>query len=582
MKTRCLDPLRAMRGRLFVLAFWVALLVPLSLAQSAEPDAGQLFQDQIAAGEFAPALEQARQINAAPKRDAWLVKLAEAQAKAGAEDAAYFTLAGVGDDRTRNDAVQATRKSAPRNGALGGNMANFQPLMDLITSTVKPSSWDEIGGPGSIAQFQNGVYVDANGVLARSLKPQKAEGLALARLDALKASDNTDSRRHSALRKVSLTRLEKHAQLRLASGRNLSDEMLNLAGLEKIHYVLVYPESGDLVLAGPASDWRADDEGRHVSRATGRPIVQLDDLVVVMRYLNAVPQGMFGCSINPTQEGLRRTKEFAEQSSASPLREGQRPAWLKKLREQMGRQTISVEGIDPRTRVARVLVEADYRMKLVGMGLEEGTRDVPSYLDLIRLAPGQSPPPLDVLRWWFTLNYDAVLATEGRDAFEIRGQGVRVLSENEMLTKLGQRVHSGQSEPLNQEFADRFTRHFADLAAKYPVYADLQNIFDLALVAALVNSERLADRVNWHQTCFNDPDQYHVTLGPAPQSVDSVINHRVVNQKFVIVGVSGGVRVEPWLMVKADSLQTDKYGALKAERANDAARDLPLEAWWWD
>ena len=45
-------------------------------------------------------------------------------------------------------------------------------------------------------------------------------------------------------------------QLTLAAGRRPDDEMLNLAGLERIKYVLVYPETGDLVLAGPAGPWR--------------------------------------------------------------------------------------------------------------------------------------------------------------------------------------------------------------------------------------------------------------------------------------------------------------------------------------
>ena len=58
-----------------------------------------------------------------------------------------------------------------------------------------------------------------------------------------------------------------------------------------------------------------------------------------------------------------------------------------------------------RTRAAQVLVEADYRMKLVGMGLEEGTLGVTSYLASIVLAKGEAPPPMDVLRWWFTMNY---------------------------------------------------------------------------------------------------------------------------------------------------------------------------------
>jgi hypothetical protein len=549
---------------------------------AAEPRSAQLFQEQLAAGEFAPALEAAKNIDDARARDLWLSQLAAAQARSGQRAGALDTLANVGDDRTRNTAVQSMRETAPVEGARGGAQADFTTLIDLITNTVRPQTWDEVGGPGTISEFRNGVYVDASGELKRALQPRPAKGLAVARLAALDADENTDARRFSPLRKVSLTRLEKHVQLRLAAGRPLDDEMLNLAGLEKIKYVLVYPETGDLVLAGPAGPWRIDDEGRHVSQKSGRPVLQLDDLVVVLCYLGAEPQATFGCSIEPTTEGLANTRAFAEQSSAAPLKPGQRGAWLKKLREQMGRQSISVDGIDPRTRVARVLVEADYRMKLVGMGLEAGTVDVPSYLDLIHVPRGQAPPPLDVLRWWFTVKYDAVRATKDRDAFEIRGPGVQVLSENELLTSLGKRVHTGKSEPLNQEFADRFTRHFAALAEKYPVYADLQNVFDLALVSALITSEQLAERVGWHMTCFRDSQQYNVLLGPAPRAVETVINHRIINDKHIVVGVSGGVHVELGPLVRHDAIEVDAYGKLDAQRKNAALDELPVTAWWWD
>ena len=549
---------------------------------AAEPPSPRLFQQQLAAGEFAPALAAAKAVELAPQRDAWLAQVAAAQAQAGDRDAAFGTLAALSDDRRRSAAIDSTRQIVAAAGAAGGSQADFDSLIELITTTVKPQTWDEVGGPGSISEYANGVYVDASGVLKRALAPKQATGLAVARLAAIRAGENTDSRLASPMRKVSLSRLEKHVQLRLAAGRTPTDEMMNLAGLEKIRYVLVYPETQDLVLAGPAGPWRTDDEGRNVSRITGRPVLQLDDLVVLFRYLTAAPGATFGCSINPTQEGLARTKQFAERSRATPLRRGQRSAWLRKLRDSMGRQTISVEGIDPRTRVARVLVEADYRMKLVGMGLEPGTVDVPSYLNLIHVPRGQAPPPLDVLRWWFTLKYDVVRATPHRDAFEIRGAGVQVLSENEFLTDLGQRVHTGKSEPTNQEFAHLFTQHFAELAKKYPVYADLQNIFDLALVAALVESEKLAERVNWHMTCFGDPEQYQVALGRAPQSVESIINHRLVNGKHLIVGVSGGVLARPWQFVAEGAIQSDRYGALKAERSNSAAGELPRDAWWWD
>ena len=67
-----------------------------------------------------------------------------------------------------------------------------------------------------------------------------------------------------------------------------------------------------------------------------------------------------------------------EKWSQQPLKPGQRQKWLNEIRGAMGRQDISVYGIDPRTRAGRVLIEADYRMKLVGIGLEEGTLGVPA------------------------------------------------------------------------------------------------------------------------------------------------------------------------------------------------------------
>jgi len=570
----------AARGPLLATTLFALLMVSPILA--AEP-VDDVFAAQLAAGEFAPAFAAARAIDDPALRDERLEQLAAAQARAGGREEAALTLSVVKSDERRSAAIRSTLvPNKNRDGAAGGAQADFDSLIDLITTTVRPQSWDEVGGPGTISPFQNGVYVDVDGTLRRAIAEEKATGLAVARLEALRAKENKDPRQRSAFRKVSLTRLEKHVQLQLALGYRPDDEMRHLAGLEKIKYVLVYPETGDLVLVGPAGPWRTDNEGRDVSRHSGRPVLQLDDLVVLLRLMHSSPQATFACSINPTQDGLARTKAFADKSSAAPLAPGQRGEWLQQLRESMGRQTISVEGIDPRTRVARVLVEADYRMKLVGMGLEEGTADVPSYLELIRARAGKNPPALSVLRWWFTLKYDAVTTTKDRDAFEIRGPGVQVLSENELLTQLGERVHTGASDVTNQEFASRFTSHFGDLAKKYPVYADLENIFDLALVAALIERQGLADRIEWHMTCLGDPRSYAVALGTAPASVESVINHVRTGGKHLIVGVSGGVRAEPARYVSEASLRTDRYGRLENGRAASAARDLPPGAWWWD
>jgi general secretion pathway protein D len=50
--------------------------------------------------------------------------------------------------------------AAGNSGGLGGGaQADFESLIDLITSTVKPPSWETVGGPGSIAKFETNLSI---------------------------------------------------------------------------------------------------------------------------------------------------------------------------------------------------------------------------------------------------------------------------------------------------------------------------------------------------------------------------------------------------------------------------------------
>ncbi len=543
-------------------------------------DDNALLQAQLAAGEFAPAMAAANAADDPARRDRWLGEIAAAQAAGGDRGAALRTAESIADDRSRSESLSQV-VAQPWGGRGGANQADFESLIELITSTVSPLSWVDAGGAGSIEEFPTGVYVDPDGVLRRVEQRDATGTLDALRTAAARGTGQDDVRRTSPLRKVSLPRLEKHAQLRWAAGQPPTDAMRHLAGLQRIQYVFVYPDTGDLVLAGPAGDWTADAENRAVSTETGQPVLRLDDLVVVFRHVHHAKHAQFGCAITPTQEALARTQAFLGRPAGN--RTGK--PYLEQLRAQLGRQEIDVNGLDPRTRAARVMVEADYHMKRIGMGLEEGVPGVVSYLDLIRVGPGQSPPPMGVLRWWFTLDYDALLAAENRQAFGLRGQGVKVLSENELLTAQGRRVHTNKSEQLNRQFAESFTKQFAALSGKYPVYAELRNLCDLALVAALVRQEGLADQVGWHQTFFGDPEAYAVELGTAPKSVETIANLRRIRsgtKLHTIYGVSGGVEIRPNALVTADAIETDRYGALATPQSSAAPNDQPAEAWWWD
>ena len=89
-----------------------------------------------------------------------VARLAAAQAAAGARGAALDVAAQVSDDLVRSDLLQGLASRPVGLGPRGGaNMADFDTLIELITSTVHTDSWDEVGGAGAIlcsSCFANG------------------------------------------------------------------------------------------------------------------------------------------------------------------------------------------------------------------------------------------------------------------------------------------------------------------------------------------------------------------------------------------------------------------------------------------
>src|SRR6185503_21345406 len=102
-----------------------------------------------------------------------------------------------------------------------------------------------------------------------------------------------------------------------------------------------------------------------LSKVTNQPVLRLDDLLVLLRRGADAGDSHFGCSINPRQEALAKTQAFLASSSQRPLEPGQRPKWLRDVRDSVGKQDIELFGIEPTSRVAGVLVAADYHMKLI-------------------------------------------------------------------------------------------------------------------------------------------------------------------------------------------------------------------------
>lgn len=503
--------------------------------------------------------------------DSWLGKIALAQLEGGQPEAAKQSLRQI---QSNEGLVQATQ-SVAQFAQGGGTGADFDSLINLITSTVEPDSWDLVGGPGTVLSFPGGVAVDAQGVISKKRTKRNARSLDVVREASMKRFAHGDARRSAKLRMVSLPRLERELMIRLAMGESPTDAMTHLAGLFEIRYVFVYPETNDVVIAGPAGAWSNDENGRAVTDH-GRPTLLLDDLATLLR--NSREQhGKFGCSIDPKQESLAATKAFLERPTG-PLKPRQTKRWVNRIRETLGLQDIRVYGIDARTHAARVLVEADYHMKLVGMGLEPSVDGLQSYLDSIDT--NSIPKSMDVLRWWFTLRPEAIAGNAEGSAFEFASQAVRLQCANERLTVEGQRSNTQGSSELNQVFANEFTQRFAQLCREYPLYSELDNLFRMALVAGILQTSDVQSKVDWNGDWLTKAIK--PALGSQPLEVASIVNHRVIDQRHVIVGVSGGVSVNVASYVQ--ELSNSKDTAELQSTRSVANKKVPTssDTWWWD
>jgi len=542
---------------------------------------------QLSAGEFGPALETAQATWDAHERTQMLKLVAEAQMNVGEFDAAMRAIRRMPIAEQR---VWARGERVTSQSLAGGSMADFESLIELIKSQTS-GDWEETTGDeggGTIDSFDTGVRVDPNGVLFRLSRAELTGRLKALGIKARVADLNEDMAQQSSLRLVSLTRLEREVAKRIAAGQPVLETMKRFAGLSQIQYIFVYPEQNEIVIGGPAEGWKFTANGIPVGVESGRPTLQLDDFVTVLRTFTPGGLGMFQCLIVPRQEELKSLMEFvAKSNKRGSLGAGAqaRNNWVRRLQKRLGMQDVVVNGIPDDSRVARAIVEADYRMKLIGIGKLDGG-SIPSYFDL--LPPGQktNQSELSALRWWLTMKYDAVLHSTDHNVFAIRGSSVRCRSENEMITDQGERIHTGKSEVTNRLFAQNFTKQFAELAKRDLVFADLQNIFDLALVTALLRQERLDERVDWNLGAFAAGGEYRPATYEPAKTVMSTVNHRTYydakdDVKNILVQVAGGVRAD-LMTVLTDSKIFKEAVRLGTFADRGRAPALPEGRWWWD
>ena len=439
----------------------------------------------------------------------------------------------------------------------------------------------QVGGGGNNGNQAgaSGVVIDAQGVLRTSSVTDA--GLSLVRRKAACAALAVDLQKSSKLRKVALSRLEAEVVKAGAAGRGIPAEMLRLAGLTRLQYVFVYPgngsEQGEVVLAGPAEGWMEDATGRVVGIETGSPIVLLEDLAAAVR---AFPPGQptdqsIRCSIDPKKEGLVAMQAFLKKiGRINP--QGSTEQIVTGMKEALGKQTVSVEGVSPATHFAQVIVEADYRMKLIGIGLERPPVKMSTWIDL---ASAGSVAGNALQRWYFVPNYQCVRISDDDLAIELVGRGVKLCGADEVVMRDGSRLGADRPDRASKMFTETFTKKYPEIAARNPVYAQLRNLIDLAVAAAYLQEHDAYGRTQWGAQALCNEEVYSIQRLAPPVEVETAIA-AVWRGNRLLTPIGGGVTMQPRLALDAENLLLDDSGTVASVRGESLT--APAGRWWWD
>lgn len=433
------------------------------------------------------------------------------------------------------------------------------------------------GGGGNGGGNQNnasGIKIDADGIVTLSLATDASGSLDKKRRESLaRAHRSQDANQATKSRFVSLVGLEKRLEELSAELSSIPNELFYLAGLQRIEHVFVFPDEGDVVIAGPAEGFVPDATGRMIGVESGRPTLRLDDLYVAMRTLTKSKH--LGCSIDPVPKRLAELRSFIQQGVPATVDEVE--ARFNQMDDLLGFQDVRIDGVPEDSHFATILVEADYRMKRIAIGVEApAIKGLKSHLAMLGTAGNA------MQRWWFLPLYDGIYRSRDGLAFQLVGQRAQLVAEDEIADSLGNRSTAPTTRKSTQAFAKQFTEKFAQLADKSPSFAELQNLIDWATLVALFEREHIPQRIGWKKGLLHDENRLPHPMFVTPKKIPSSVNYkRVGNQVVGLVG--GGVIINPRSVLEGSSFAAKNSEDLEATRASAGSASRPeSHQWWWD
>lgn len=390
--------------------------------------------------------------------------------------------------------------------------------------------------PGTGFSTAPGVHIDAEGHVFVRIDDATREMTGM-RERARNAETNA---KNPAMRYVSLPKVLAEAKALRDAGKEVPQDLLYLGGLTQIRYVFVYPEEQDLVIAGPCEEWVVQAPTHVTGKKTGRPVLHLDDVVCAMRTAKDFRGQTFGCGIWPNPKSLEISQDIVAQYAGKS-----RAARNEALAKALGPQTVTTFGMEADTRTAFICVAADYKLKRMFMGVDRShVATLGNVLDNSRSSAN---------KFWFETSYEPLRVSQDGNSFEIRGTRLKVDCGEFDFDPRG-------ATDAAKAWTKRFNDSILPLCNAIPVYADLQNLADLSLLAHLIRIDRLDRKAGWDTSYLMSEEGWKLDRVPTPKTCQTLIHSGGGSL------AAGGVTLTPAKNLEAKSREVDATNTLQSAR----------------
>ena len=144
-------------------------------------------------------------------------------------------------------------------------------------------------------------------------------------------------------------------------------------------------------------------------------------------------------------------------------------------------------------------------------------------------------------------------------AMELVGNGVKLVGADELVLQAASGTAAAVSGRASQAFTASFTKNYATLASRSPVYAELRNLIDLAVAAAYIQQQDFCRKADWKMDIFGNERQFPVQTYNVPKHVASTVA-AIWRGNHLMTPIGGGVQIQPLMAVTPENLLPDEDG----------------------